>query len=42
MEFNARKWYVWEMGKSAMGASWKNKLGQKIISINKKRKVWEW
>ena len=43
MEFNAKKKrHVLEMGNSAMILSWTYKLGKNIISIEKKRKIWEW
>ena len=37
-EFNAKKCYVLEMGKSAMRPSWTYKLGENIISIVKEEK----
>ena len=38
MEFNAKKYHVLEMGKSAMRPSWTYELGENIISIAKEKK----
>ena len=41
MEFNAKKCYELEIGKSAMRPSWTYKLGENIISIAKQEKSLE-